>query len=77
MQKRDKCKELTIQNDSKQVNEKQTTLSSYITTKEKDIRQTPKLTSTTYKRDSSQLNPLMQTNPNKANMETDTVTDSS
>ena len=65
-----------MQNDSEQVNEKQTTLSSYITTKEKDVRQTPKLTSTTYKRDSSQLNQLMQTYPKKANIETDTVTDS-
>ena len=60
-------------NDSKQVNEIQTMLSTYLKSKERDVRQTPKPASN--KRDSSQLSPPLQTNPKKANMDTENQSD--
>ena len=62
-----------MQNASKQVNEKQKPISSFLSNKNKEIKQVTK--STLCKRDSSQLSPPQQINPKKANMETETPPD--
>ena len=56
-----------MQNDTKHVNIKQRKVSTYLSTSNKDQKHTPKVN----KRDSSQLTSPTQTNPKKANMDTE------